>query len=249
MRILIFGATGGTGRELVLQALQKGYDVSAFVRTPSKLTIQTSRLRIVQGDIQRVESIHSAIPGHDGVLSALGTRSLGPTTLLSDAAREIVRTMEAHGVRHILRAIDYHLGQPVLTPDSQGQPPVSQARDSSSSLTPSGLGLMLSVDPSSAWPASATPDRLLLLERAQLPRAHTLDCVVPDQSVAHPRDSLPHITRHRSQTRYGSAALAFNHQPNRSLSVQRRRVSSGTCLSFDRSSLLKSALTMASPQR
>jgi putative NADH-flavin reductase len=102
MRVLIFGATGGTGRELVFQALQKGYDVSAFVRTPSKLTIQTSRLHIVQGDIQRVESIHSAIPGHDGVLSALGTRSLGPTTLLSDAAREIVRTMEAHGVRHIL---------------------------------------------------------------------------------------------------------------------------------------------------
>ncbi len=102
MRVLIFGATGGTGRELVLQALQKGYDVSAFVRTPSKLTIQTSRLHIVQGDLQRVSSIHSAIPGHDGVLSALGMRSLGPTTLLSDAAREIVRTMEAHGVRHIL---------------------------------------------------------------------------------------------------------------------------------------------------
>jgi putative NADH-flavin reductase len=102
MRVLIFGATGGTGRELVLQALQKGYDVSAFVRTPSKLTIQTSRLHIVQGDIQRVESIHSAIPGHDAVLSALGTRSLGPTTLLSDAAGEIVHTMETHGVRHIL---------------------------------------------------------------------------------------------------------------------------------------------------
>jgi putative NADH-flavin reductase len=102
MRVLIFGATGGTGRELVLQALQKGYDVSAFVRTPSKLTIHTSRLHIVQGDIQRVESIHSAIPGHDGVLSALGTRSLGPTTLLSDAAHEILRTMEAHGVRRIL---------------------------------------------------------------------------------------------------------------------------------------------------
>ena len=102
MRVLIFGATGGTGRELVLQALQKGYDVSAFVRNPSNLTIQTARLHIVQGDIQRVESIHSAIPGHDAVLSALGTRSLGPTTLLSDAAREIVRSMEAHGVRYIL---------------------------------------------------------------------------------------------------------------------------------------------------
>src|SRR6266508_3707219 len=102
MRILIFGATGGTGRELVAQALQRGHDVTAFVRTPGKLTMVDSRLRVVQGDIQRAESIHAAIPGHDAVLSALGTRSLGPTTLLSDAAREIVATMQLHGLRRII---------------------------------------------------------------------------------------------------------------------------------------------------
>jgi putative NADH-flavin reductase len=102
MRILIFGATGGTGREVVVQALQRGHDVSAFVRTPGKLIMVDPRLRVVQGDIQRAESIHAAIPGHDAVLSALGTRSLGPTTLLSDAAREIVAAMQAHGLRRII---------------------------------------------------------------------------------------------------------------------------------------------------
>ena len=76
MRILIFGATGGTGRELVAQTLQRGHDVTAFVRTPDKLTVVDSRLRVVQGDIQRAESIHAAIPGHDAVLSALDDRSL-----------------------------------------------------------------------------------------------------------------------------------------------------------------------------
>jgi putative NADH-flavin reductase len=102
MRILIFGATGRTGREIISQARRRGHEVSAFVRTPGKLTVVDSRLRVVQGDIQRADSIHAAIPGHDAVLSALGARSLGPTTLLSDAAREIVGAMEAHGLRRII---------------------------------------------------------------------------------------------------------------------------------------------------
>jgi len=102
MHILILGATGGTGRELVAQALQRGHDVSAFVRNPGKLTMVDPRLRVVQGDIQQAESIHAAIPGHDAVLSALGNTSLGATTLLSDAAREIVAAMQVQGVRRII---------------------------------------------------------------------------------------------------------------------------------------------------
>ena len=76
MRILIFGATGGTGRELVSQALQSGYDVSAFVRDPAKVTAVDSRLRVVQGDVQRPESLLAAIPGHDAVVSAGGCGAL-----------------------------------------------------------------------------------------------------------------------------------------------------------------------------
>ena len=93
MRVLIFGATGGTGRQLVFQALRRGYDVSAFARNPGRLAIVDPRLRVVQGDVQRAESIRAAISGHDAVLSALGTRSLGPTTLLSNAAGDIVAAM------------------------------------------------------------------------------------------------------------------------------------------------------------
>jgi putative NADH-flavin reductase len=102
MRVLIFGATGGTGRQLVEQALERNHAVTAFVRDPVKLPLRHPLLQVVQGDIQRAETIQAAIPGHEAVLSALGTRSLGPTTLLSDAAKEIVRAMEAHGVRRLL---------------------------------------------------------------------------------------------------------------------------------------------------
>jgi putative NADH-flavin reductase len=72
------------------------------VRTPGKLTVVDSRLHVMPGDIQRADSIHAAVPGHDAVLSALGALSLRPTTLPSDAAREIVAAMQAHGVRRII---------------------------------------------------------------------------------------------------------------------------------------------------
>ncbi|MDB5307979.1 MAG: 3 beta-hydroxysteroid dehydrogenase/Delta 5--_4-isomerase [Gemmataceae bacterium] len=102
MRILIFGATGRTGRQLVAQALKRGHAVTAFARTPGKLTLHDSRLTVIRGDVRIAESIHPAVPGPDAVLSALGTRSLRPTTLLSEAARRIVHAMEVHGVRRIL---------------------------------------------------------------------------------------------------------------------------------------------------
>jgi putative NADH-flavin reductase len=111
MRILIFGATGRTGRELVSQALQRNHDVSAFVRNPGKMTVVHARLRVVQGDVQRPESIRAAIPGHDAVLSALSVRSLSPTSLLSDAAREIVGAMQEHGVRRIIWESSLSVGE------------------------------------------------------------------------------------------------------------------------------------------
>ena len=101
-RILIFGATGGTGKELVAQALQRGHDVTAFVRDPSKLAVSHAHLRIHQGDLQKPETIRTAIPNHQAVLSALGTRTLGKSTLLSDGLKEIIASMTASGVRRLL---------------------------------------------------------------------------------------------------------------------------------------------------
>ena len=76
--------------------------MTAFVRDPVKLAIQHPLLQVFQGDIRRVDTIRAAIAGHEAVLSALGIRSLRPNTLLSDAAQEIVRAMEAHAVRRLL---------------------------------------------------------------------------------------------------------------------------------------------------
>jgi uncharacterized protein YbjT (DUF2867 family) len=102
-RVLIVGATGGTGRQLVTQALSLGYAVTAFVRDPSKLRIDHPELTIVRGDVLDPGSVESAMRGQDAVLCALGHRRyFYPTRILSEGTRNIVRAMEAHGVRRLV---------------------------------------------------------------------------------------------------------------------------------------------------
>jgi putative NADH-flavin reductase len=72
MKLLIFGASGKTGRELVKQGLAQGHEITAFVRNPAKFSHTHQSLHVVQGDILRYETVESAVQGQDAVLSALG---------------------------------------------------------------------------------------------------------------------------------------------------------------------------------
>jgi putative NADH-flavin reductase len=74
MKLLVLGATGGTGSRLVQQALQQGHVVTAFARDPSKMHLANANLRVVRGDILQPDSVDTAVTGQDAVLSALGTR-------------------------------------------------------------------------------------------------------------------------------------------------------------------------------
>jgi putative NADH-flavin reductase len=103
VRLLVFGASGGTGREIVRQALERGHDVTAFVRNPARLRLRHERLAIAQGNVMEAASVDAAMPGHDAVLCAIGHRRyLGPSRILSEGTRHIVRAMEAHGVRRLV---------------------------------------------------------------------------------------------------------------------------------------------------
>src|SRR5436190_5626994 len=72
LSVLIIGATGGTGRELVRQALEQGHQVTAFVRKPKKLNVEHSNLRIAQGNVLDYASVEAAMRGQSAVLCALG---------------------------------------------------------------------------------------------------------------------------------------------------------------------------------
>ena len=83
MKLALFGATGGTGRCLIEQALQQEHEVTAFVRNPSALNIRHPKLALVQGDIVDLEKVQAAVAEKDAVLCALGTSNEPHTTVLS----------------------------------------------------------------------------------------------------------------------------------------------------------------------
>lgn len=99
LRVLVIGATGGTGRELVRQALELGHEVTAFVRKPAKLKIEHPRLRVVKGDVRDYASVEAAMRGQNAVVCALGhKRFFWPTKILSEGTRNILRAMKACNV-------------------------------------------------------------------------------------------------------------------------------------------------------
>ena len=103
MRILVIGGTRGTGREVVKQALERGHHVVALARNPSKINTQHERLRVVQGDVMKPESLDAAMANVDAVVCALGhKRWLGPSKILSEGTRNIVRAMQTHGVKRLV---------------------------------------------------------------------------------------------------------------------------------------------------
>jgi uncharacterized protein YbjT (DUF2867 family) len=103
MRVLVIGATGGTGRELVQQALAQGHQVTAFVRDPAKLQIEHANLRVAQGDVLDYATVEAAMRGQDAVLSALGhKRFFYPNKIQSVGMRNILRAMKACEVPRLI---------------------------------------------------------------------------------------------------------------------------------------------------
>jgi putative NADH-flavin reductase len=73
-KLLVLGATGGIGVEIVRQAVGVGHDVTAFVRTPDALQAFANRIRIVQGDLLDRAQLARVVGEHDAILSAFGPR-------------------------------------------------------------------------------------------------------------------------------------------------------------------------------
>jgi len=99
MNILILGATGRVGGQIVNYALRDGHQVIAFVRTPEKIQINHEKLTVMQGNVLNKDDIVRAMQGIDVVLSALNTD--GATTL-SESMPHIIEAMENEGVQRII---------------------------------------------------------------------------------------------------------------------------------------------------
>jgi len=105
MRLLLLGATGRTGGELLVQALAQGHEVTALARDPGTLRMTHPRIRIVVGSATDGAAIQQAVEGHDAVLCALGPRS--PKALISchlmrATVDALIPSMTASGVSRLV---------------------------------------------------------------------------------------------------------------------------------------------------
>lgn len=99
-KILIVGATGSTGRIVVDRALELGYEVTAFARSPEKVAQQHPNLTVFQGDVLDPTSVEEAVKGHDAVLSFIGAGLKG--TVRSEGTLNIIRAMEKANIRRFI---------------------------------------------------------------------------------------------------------------------------------------------------
>jgi uncharacterized protein YbjT (DUF2867 family) len=103
MRVLLLGATGGTGREIVREAGAQGHSVVALVRSRTNAT-GLAGAELVEGDARDEQALSRALEGCSGVISSLGT-PMSPfreVTLLSVATRALVTAMESRNVRRLV---------------------------------------------------------------------------------------------------------------------------------------------------
>jgi putative NADH-flavin reductase len=102
MKLAVFGATGKTGQEIVKQSLTKGHEVTAFVRDPSKMTLEHGDLKITTGDIFDFTAVTQAIQGQDAVICSLGSNELGKTTVRSEGTANITKAMKENHVNRLI---------------------------------------------------------------------------------------------------------------------------------------------------
>lgn len=114
LRILIIGATGRTGRELVRQALEQGYQVTALVRKPKKMKLEHPNLHVVNGNALDYDSVESAMRGQSAVLCTLGTkRFFYPNRVLSKGTANLLRAMKSCGVPRLVCESSLGIGNSV----------------------------------------------------------------------------------------------------------------------------------------
>jgi putative NADH-flavin reductase len=100
--LIIIGANGGIGRQVVDQALSGGHRVTALVRNPAKLPLTHPNLKIVQADVTQPACLTGLFGGNDVIISAIGVRggfSDHPTSLYSKGALNILQEMKQAGLR------------------------------------------------------------------------------------------------------------------------------------------------------
>jgi putative NADH-flavin reductase len=103
VKLLVLGGTGGTGRQVVTQALNAGHAVTVLARDRASVGVQHERLRVVDGSVRNIAALGDAMRGQDAVISAIGRgKSFKSENLIAESVPGIIATMQHNGIRRLI---------------------------------------------------------------------------------------------------------------------------------------------------
>ena len=112
MKILILGATGLTGQQLLTRALEHQHEVTVLVRDPSKLSFQHQQLKIIKGDVLDSQVLLTAVQGQHAVISTLGKgQSLWSSDLITNAVNCLIPAMYESNVKRLIFLSGFGAGE------------------------------------------------------------------------------------------------------------------------------------------
>jgi uncharacterized protein len=128
MKLVVFGATGNVGQQVVAEALRRGHEVLGVVRDPQAVRSPDPRVKLVPGDATKPESIAAVARGADAVVSAISPRPNArglQAPALADNARALIAGLPRAAVKRVLfvggaGSLEVAPGQQLL--DQQGFP-------------------------------------------------------------------------------------------------------------------------------
>lgn len=111
MKLTVFGATGGTGRQVVEQALAGGHQVTVLVRDPAKLAITHPALTVRRGNVLEPEDVFNSVSGADAVIVSLGNTANNPDGVVSKGTAHVVDAMQKSGVARLIVVTSLGVGE------------------------------------------------------------------------------------------------------------------------------------------
>jgi putative NADH-flavin reductase len=105
MKVVVLGATGGTGLQIVRQAIGRGHSVTAFARSSEPLNLFRDQINIERGNLLNSSELEEVLNGQDAVLSAFGPRvpiANTDKTLLQEFAGALTTAMGRARIKRVI---------------------------------------------------------------------------------------------------------------------------------------------------
>lgn len=102
MKIVVFGATGGIGKQVIVQGLEAGHEITAFVRRSKDLPLYVGKIIVLEGDLLDLPSVEKAVQGQDAVIGTFGAHSKKDAHIYPKATGNIIYAMKLYGVQRLV---------------------------------------------------------------------------------------------------------------------------------------------------